>query len=212
VLATLKSIYCSIRRQIESRLQDFETIRETGSDEDLFVELAFCLLTPQSKARTCWKAVELLLAGDTLFHGCADDIRDKIHIVRFKNKKSKYITEARDFFTRNERLIVRSPLMALRNVHQKREWLVHRIKGMGYKEASHFLRNIGFGDGIAILDRHILKNMKALGIINSIPGSISARQYIETEARLMSFSKDIAIPLNHLDFVFWFKETGDIFK
>jgi len=43
------------------------------------------------------------------------------------------------------------------------EWLVKNLTGLGYKEAGHFLRNIGSGK-IAILDRHILRNLHALAL------------------------------------------------
>jgi N-glycosylase/DNA lyase len=35
------------------------------------------------------------------------------------------------------------------------------------KEASHFLRNIGFTE-IAVIDRHILKHLKAEGLVRKI--------------------------------------------
>ena len=46
--------------------------------------------------------------------------------------------------------------------------------GLGYKEASHFLRNIGLSEDIPILDRHILKNLVLLGAIDKVPSSISS--------------------------------------
>ena len=47
-----------------------------------------------------------------------------------------------------------------------RNFIAENVKGYGLKEASHFLRNIGKSDNqIAILDRHILRNLKALDII-----------------------------------------------
>ncbi len=99
-----------------------------------------------------------------------------------------------------------------KNVFSKREWLVKDVKGIGYKEASHFLRNIGFGKQIAILDRHILKNLKLYGVIGDIPKMLSRKKYFEIEKKMMDFSKEIEIPMSHLDLLFWYKETGEIFK
>ena len=95
---------------------------------------------------------------------------------------------------------------------EMREWVVSNVKGMGYKEASHFLRNIGMGEDMAILDRHVLKSMKILGIIDAIPKNINKRDYLEMEKKLRDFSERIKIPLSHLDLLFWSKETGELFK
>ena len=86
------------------------------------------------------------------------------------------------------------------------------VKGMGFKEASHFMRNIGIGNELAILDRHILKNMKLLGVIDEIPESITENVYLMLEKKLSEFSKSSRIPMEHLDFVLWYKEAGEVFK
>lgn len=86
------------------------------------------------------------------------------------------------------------------------------VKGMGYKEASHFLRNIGLADDLAILDRHILKNLKIFGIIEEIPKSLSKKKYLEIEEKMRNLANEVNIPLSHLDLLFWSKETGEIFK
>jgi len=90
--------------------------------------------------------------------------------------------------------------------------LVKSIKGIGYKEASHFLRNIGLGEDLAILDRHILKNLKLLGVIEKIPKSLSRKKYFEIEGKMYEFAKEIQIPIGCLDLLLWYKQTGEIFK
>ena len=93
-----------------------------------------------------------------------------------------------------------------------RKWLVENVKGYGYKEASHFLRNIGLGEDLAILDRHILKNLKRAKAIPEVPKSMSERRYLEIEDGMKAFSDYLGIPLCHLDLVLWYMETGEIFK
>jgi N-glycosylase/DNA lyase len=83
---------------------------------------------------------------------------------------------------------------------------------MGYKEAGHFLRNIGKSDNkIAILDRHILRNLKELGVIKSeeLKGKDS---YFEVERKFIDFSDKIGIPIDELDLLFWSRENGEVFK
>jgi N-glycosylase/DNA lyase len=211
-LYTIKTIYNAIKNDIEMQILNFKTIWEKGTDEEILNELIFCLLTPQSNARTCWSALRILIEKDLVLRGCSDDIKKAISIVRFKNKKSEYIIEARNIFTHNGNIVIKDKLNGISTVQKKREWLVKTIKGFGYKEASHFLRNIGFGDKIAILDRHILKNLIQLGVIHSIPRSLSNTRYIDIEAKMLELAEKIGIPLHHLDLVLWYKQTGYIFK
>lgn len=204
------SIYKKIKPEIEKRLDDFKKIWESGDNNDLFVELAFCLFTPQSSAKQCWRAVNLLLERDLLFDGHWEDIAAAINMVRFRNNKAKYLTEARNNFLCGNS--IKDCLCTCSSSIEKRDWLVKNVKGMGYKEASHFLRNIGLGQDLAILDRHILKNMLLLGVIESLPKTLSRKTYLELEERLRQYSTKIGIPLDHLDFVLWYREAGEVFK
>jgi N-glycosylase/DNA lyase len=200
------------KEKIESRLVDFRRIWAEGSDRDLFAELAFCILTPQSRARTCWPAVERLRKGDLLFVGSAEEILDELRNVRFKERKASYIVSARNQFTKDGQLSIRSILEGFSDAFALREWLVENVKGLGYKEAGHFLRNVGLGEDLAILDRHILKNLALLGVIDEIPASLTKKRYLEIERKMIEFSKATDIPMGHLDLLLWSKETGEIFK
>jgi N-glycosylase/DNA lyase len=200
------------KEKIEARLADFRRIWTAGSDRDLFAELAFCILTPQSRARTCWPAIERLRCGDLLFVGTAAEILDELSNVRFKERKASYIVSARKQFTKDGQLSIRSTLEVFSDPFAAREWLVENIKGLGYKEAGHFLRNVGLGEDLAILDRHILKNLVLLGVIDEIPKSLTKKRYLDIEQRMVAFSNETKIPMGHLDMVLWSKETGEIFK
>jgi N-glycosylase/DNA lyase len=211
-LEAILSIHRSIRGEIENRLLEFAEIWNRGSEPDIFIELVFCILTPQSKARSCWKAVGILNEKDLIFKGSAAQISRLINIVRFRNNKAKYIVYARETFSDDGKMRVRDRLDLNNDIMAVREWLVKNVKGIGYKEASHFLRNIGFGENIAILDRHILKNLLLLKVIDRIPGSITPKKYIEIEDSMRDFAKRTGIPLSHLDFVLWYREAGEVLK
>ena len=208
----IKQIYRSIKPQIISRLNEFEKLWKYGSEQDIFAELVFCLLTPQSKAKSCFAAVLDFTQNDLLLNGNFKDLSSRLNCVRFKNNKARYIIGARKQFLNGGRSSLRSSIKRFRRSTDAREWFVKNVKGLGYKESSHFLRNIGMGRDIAILDRHILKNLKMSGCIKHIPKSIPRRVYLDIEDKMIKLSKDIKIPLDHLDFVFWYKETGDVFK
>ncbi len=211
-LTTVMAAYASIRDQIVARLSEFRHLWAEGSEEDLFAELVFCLLTPQSRARVCWAAVERLREANLLLKGNARDLEEMLTGVRFKRTKAGYIVAARGIFMEGGTLDVRGRVGKFSTPSEAREWLVRTVKGMGYKEASHFLRNVGLGEDLAILDRHILKNLRALDVIEEVPSSLTRRRYLEIEGRMRDFSEAAGIPMAHLDLLLWYMETGEVFK
>jgi len=132
--------------------------------------------------------------------------------VRFRNNKAKYVVEARKLFTENGKMKIKEKLASFGDIYDLREWIVKNIKGIGYKEAGHSLRNIGIGKELAILDRHILKNLKALGAIDEIPKTLTKKTYLETEKTMQKFCEKSGIPMPHMDMLLWCKNTGGIFK
>jgi N-glycosylase/DNA lyase len=207
----LKQLYTEKKEPIHTRLLEFREILQQN-DHDVFAELCFCLLTPQSSAKVCWAAVTRLKEKSLLLKGTPDELEPLIRDVRFNDSKARYIVEARNQFTKNGELRVKPHLQSFLNTYELREWLVENVKGLGYKEASHFLRNIGLGEEFAILDRHILRNLKDLEVLPEIPATLTKKRYLEIEEKVRRFSKEIGIPMADLDLLLWSKETGWIFK
>ncbi|GMO65486.1 MAG: N-glycosylase/DNA lyase [Endomicrobiia bacterium] len=208
----LKKFWKKVSPIILSREKHFDKVRENGTDEEIFAELIFCLFTPQSKAILCWNAVNELAKKNMIFNSEEENIIKIIKKVRFKNNKVKYLIEARKMFIINGKINLKERLKSFKDIYKLRKWLAENVKGIGYKEAGHFLRNIGIGKDLAILDRHILKNLKIYGAIKEKPLILNKKTYLETEKHMQSFSKNIGIPMSHLDMLFWCKNTGGIFK
>ncbi len=208
----IEEIYSDIEDDIKERISEFKELWEEADDERLFDELVFCLFTPQSKAKVCWQTVRDLREKENMLTAEQEEMAELIRRVRFKNNKASYVIEARVRFVEDDEADIREILSDLKNDKDRREWLVDNVKGLGYKEAGHFLRNIGLGDDLAILDRHILKNLEKLGVIDEIPKSLTPKKYKKIEKKMSGFARDIGIPLGHLDLVLWYKETGEIFK
>lgn len=202
--------YKKRKREIKARLQYFRKVYKKN-DKDIFAELCFCILTPQAKAVICDRAIKRLVKEGLLFKGSQRDIKPYLKGVRFPNNKAKYLVGARDFFGNGKGLDVKGKIDT-RDLFKTRNWLAENIKGLGYKEASHFLRNIGLGKDLAILDRHILKNLKKYGIIKEIPDSLSRKDYIKIENKMRRFFGRLGIAMEEIDLLFWAKETGFIFK
>lgn len=193
--------YQEKKELIKKRLEEFTKIKK---EEDLFYELCFCILTPQSKAKLCWKAVEDLRKNDFL-NKQINPLPFLIGRTRFQNHKSKYLIELK---LKYKELIENLNKV---NTYEMREWLVNNVKGIGLKEAGHYLRNIGKRD-LAILDRHILKNLYENKIIEELPKTLTKKRYLEIEEKFKEFSKKVNIPMDELDLLFWSNEEGSIFK
>jgi N-glycosylase/DNA lyase len=210
--AGLKEFWKKVFPLISYREKHFDTVWKNATEEEIFAELVFCLFTPQSKAVLCWSAVNELADKNMIFSSKDEDIAKVINKVRFRNNKAKYLVEARKLFTIDSKIKIKEKLKSFKNTYKLRKWLIDNIKGLGYKEAGHFLRNIGVGKNLAVLDRHILKNLKAYGAIKEMPGTLNVKTYLETEKQMQDFAKNIGIPMSHLDMLFWCKNTGGIFK
>lgn len=208
---SLLNSYLYKKGQIARRLYEFQEVLDEG-DERIFAELSFCICTPQSKALACWNAISNLVETRLLFNGANEDITPLLKGVRFPNNKARYIVEARTLFTEQGHLTIKSRLNCFGKSPKLREWLVENVKGIGMKEASHFLRNIGLGKDLAILDRHIIRNLEELGVIQAVPKNLSEKKYLAMESCMRAYSQNIGIPMNELDLLFWSNETGFIFK
>jgi N-glycosylase/DNA lyase len=200
----LRALHAERAKAIAARLADFAAVPPS----EYFYELLYCLLTPQSSAVNAGKVVDILRENGFLGEGFdpAPVLGAKEHYIRFHRTKASRLLEARERFDAvASRLAEGGPSPAVR------EWLVGNVKGLGWKEASHFLRNIGHRD-LAILDRHILKNLVAAGAMRSVPKALTPKRYVAIEKRFAGFARKTGIPMDELDLLFWSLETGKILK
>ncbi len=204
-------IHKYVKKDVEKAIKGYKE-SWNKSEKEVFAEIAFCILTPQSKAKNAWSAITKLVENNLLYEGNTEEIVEYLNVVRFKNNKAKYMIELRELMTRDGQLQPRKILEEQGDVLSKREWILKNIKGMGMKEANHVLRNLGFGESIAILDRHILRNLAELNVIEEIPKSLTVKKYYEIEEKMKKYSKYANINMDELDLVLWYKEAGEVFK
>ena len=191
-----------IKSEVDNRLNEF---KELNNSEDWFSELCYCLLTANSKAETALN-IEKELKGKGFHSSSQSEIRDCIikNKHRFHNNKSKFIVEAR------EHKDIKG-IITEKNQIEARNWLVNNIKGIGYKEASHFLRNVGYND-VAILDRHILNLMVEHKILKAKPKTLNKNNYPEIERKLGNLANSINMSQAELDLYLWCLKTGKVLK
>ena len=183
-----------IKQKIGHRLAEFQQFQtDEKSAQDWFSEFCFCLLTANAKSKTaCAVQWEIGAAGFATLsrEDLVSVIKRNKH--RFHNTKAKYIVAAREHQDIKEKILQFSEQKAMR------EWLVANIKGYGYKEASHFLRNVGFRN-LAILDRHVLNHLYEHKIIRKIPPSLNQKNYFLIEKKMEQLCAALTMSQAELD-------------
>ncbi len=193
-----------VRKVIEARIKEFESLR-SSSREDLFKELCFCILAANFSAERSLRIVEEI--GDDLLKLSEEELAEALRRLghRFPSSRARYIVQARRSLDELVKV-----LETIDDEFMVREWLVRNVKGVGYKEASHFLRNIGFKN-LSIIDFHIIDLLARYGLIKR-PRSLTRRRYLEIEGLLRRISEKLGISLAELDLYLWYMETGRILK
>ncbi len=200
------------RREIRKRLREFENIWKNATDELLFEEMVFCFFTGGCSAKMGLRSVESV--RPFLSDGSEKDIaRALTGAHRYPNARARYVVHTRDFLTVRGELDLRKRLQSFRDPNERRDWLVREkgIKGLGYKEASHFLRNIGF-KGYGILDKHVLNSLAELKLIDDPKPPNTRSKYLMTENSLRKLTDAAEIDFDELDLVLWSMKTGMILK
>ncbi len=189
---------------IKERIIEFEQLGKKPKQE-IFKELCFCILTANFTAHGGIKIQNEI--GDGFLKFSQEELSKKLSELghRFPNVRSKFILEARQNYEK-----IMGILSSNASEQNKRQWLQKNIKGIGMKESSHFLRNIGYKN-LAIIDFHIIDFLSKQGLIEK-PKTITIKKYLEIEKILENISEKVEISLGELDLYLWYAETGKILK
>ena len=188
---------------VSGRMGEFSAKGAAG-DRELFKELCFCLLTANYTSEGGMRMQKEI--GDGFITLGRNGLTRSLKRLgyRFPNARARYITEARRH---------RPALGALpQDGAAAREWLAENVLGLGYKEASHFLRNIGRRD-LAIIDFHIIDLLARHGLIERPKSkSLSRKRYLEIESVLGAIADAAGMSQGELDLYLWYMETGKVLK
>ena len=197
-----------VRKMVEDRVDEFRCVHEMDSQK-WYEELVYCLLTAYSSASMGQRCLDALLGGG-LMEGSVEDIRaclvEEGH--RFANRRAEYIYDTREMAPR-----IKGVIQGFDDPMDARQWLVENVKGLGWKEASHYLRNVGYF-GLAIIDRHILSNMVEHGLITEEESrkGLTKRRYHAYEGVLEKVAQRLGMAPGELDLYLWYRKTGKVLK
>jgi N-glycosylase/DNA lyase len=205
VMATVREMMLSdFSRAVENRKQDFIRAGKS-SPEIIYGELCFCILTANTSAEMGIRTQEIIgLEGFLNFDEVTMRKKLKEARYRFYNVRSKFLVQSRWIVDELPHII------AMKDRIGARDYLVNNLKGIGYKEASHFLRNVGVFD-FSILDKHILNMIrKEHPERKFLVGS--RKNYLETEKTILEFADSISLEPGILDLYLWKIATGKLLK
>ena len=193
-----------IGKIVSKRIKEFKVLGTKPAPE-LFKELCFCILTANFNAERGIKIQKELGRNFLEDKEIELALRLKKAGHRFPNTRAKYIVEAR-----KHKNILKDAIKKTGSEHELRDYLVKKVKGIGYKECSHFLRNIGFYN-CAIIDFHIVDILRDHKLINPVK-TMSKKIYLHIESVLSKLAKKLGLTLAELDLYLWYLETGKVLK
>ena len=196
-------ILSSSSSDILEKRDEFILMRNAPAEE-LFSELCFCILAANTSAEMGLRT-QKVVGTRRLISLSESDLSRLLHLVRYRfyNVRSKFIVGARSVMNDLPEIVRSSDLAG------SREYLVENVPGIGYKEASHFLRNVGVFK-FAILDKHIQSILSEM--LNIRIGSMTSKRYIEIEEKMIEISEKYSMEPGIFDLYLWKIATGSIIK
>jgi len=197
-------INSDIKELVDKRIREFSVIKQ-DSITKIFKELCFCVMTANCGAEKCIEVHEGVGDGFLTLSETQLSERFKELGYRFPNLRAKYIAEDQNYMNLLEEMLKNNE-----NEQELRDWIVKTMKGIGYKEASHFLRNIGYKN-YAIVDFHIIDLLVKYDLYQR-PKTLTKKKYLEVESLLKEIASILNLNLAELDLYLWYLETGKILK
>lgn len=192
----------------------------TMTEYDLWRELVACILGSRVRFEVAHTAVERMERKHLLcdswrsagFERYEQDIKKALFEVEGPGGQSRYPffrmranqirLAAERFYGRRE--TIRSFLEDSPDIRNARRRLSLEVSGIGPKQASLFLRNIGYSENVAVLDIHVLTYMSWVGLIEAPMKSITTvRKYEALEDAFIEHSYSFGYTPDRFDLAVW---------
>lgn len=218
-----------LRRALEAVLREMGSVPKEAMDwrsireDELWCELVGCVLGSGVKFEDAVCAVtRLKRAGVLMSHRrCRSwgEFANRVENVlvarctrkdgcigryRFPRRRAELVSLAASAIYSSGHSL-RALLTGARDSRHAREVLVSTVPGIGPKQASLFLRNVGFAEDLAILDVHVLRYLSWMTAA-ARPGRRGVsdlREYERYEKRLSHYAREASVTVGDLDVAVW---------
>ena len=209
-----------VGKYVNQRISEFKQLKEKGIttfdfrpfvdiepyQADIFSEACFCILTANSSA-----VMGIKIQKEVGIEGFKTYPLEKLfEIIRSKGHRFAMQRAERIVLLREKQDLLENIVKNYTSGKEAREILVKEVKGYGYKEASHFLRNVGFED-VAIVDRHISRFLFEKGLVKPRK-TITKKVYLECEEALEKIAQDLGLTQGELDLYIFYIKTKKVLK
>ena len=200
-------------RNVCSTLDECPSVSwEKYREDDLWRELVFCILGSRVRFEAVHAAVErmdsmYLLSQpwrNTGFDQYEEDIVTALSGgYPFYRIRANHIRRAAEHLYTSRGSILKL-LDSAGDVRSVRRVLVAEVAGLGPKQASLFLRNIGYAKHIAILDVHVLTYLNRVGLTDTLLKSVSTlSQYEVLEDSFIEHAYTFGYSPDQFDLAVW---------
>ena len=194
------------------------------AEDELWFELVACILGSRVKyetAKECLNHLENrgLLRRDfivnnprTAWWKISSELRKPVYSpfsngngsrYPYSKTKSKFVVRTCIEIYKKKSTSIRLLLTNCKSAYEARDSLINTCSGVGPKQGSLFLRNIGYGDGLAILDSHVIRYMKIFGLLEGHGKMTTRNQYVTNERNFLCYANSLNKNVAHLDLAVW---------
>ena len=194
------------------------------NEKKLWMELCLCILSSNIQYELAQSALSHLNKKNLIDPYWIIEKQNSLKIIAFELSKPIYHPAKKDgslrkyrfpnvrardlvksaYFLYSDGRYIKTLLTKSNSIEQIRSFLVENISGLGLKESSHFLRNIGFDSSLAIIDVHIVSFLKDLKIISKNNKPITPKYYFELEKKMQELAEFYGLNLGVLDNAIWY--------
>ena len=193
------------------------------TENQIWRELCFCLLSGNVAFELVKSTIEVLESKGFLdFNWILEEQKSKEYIFklfnepnfepkkkngelrkyRYPKKRSEEITKAAKLLYSNSSL--KTMLEKTASDIEIRNFLAQNVPGIGIKESSHFLRNIGYSNSLAIIDIHVLNFLKQHNFVHSDDVlTLTESRYMKLEKILQNLADFPGLDLGIFDLSIW---------
>jgi len=198
---------------------------ESESEQDLWRELCLCILSANTLYETASSAARYLDAHHllrelmgrqddeilakligALSSGCFEPPRSdgSLRKYRFPSMRARQIRDAaRILYPSGAADGLRDLLGSFSTEEEARDFLSTEVPGLAMKEASHFLRNIGYARNLAVIDVHIRRFLCETLDLTWSSVNANAAKYRELEDLMRYIADTNGLELALLDVAIW---------